>query len=101
MNYINSVVVASSEVLSSDIGGESVILNLNSGIYYSLTQVGATVWNFIQTPKTVEEILDLILQEYEVDSAQCEQDLLVLLEELLASDLIEVKEVAVKDEAIA
>jgi hypothetical protein len=63
--------------------------------------VGATVWNFIQTPKTVEEILDLILQEYEVDSAQCEQDLLVLLEELLASDLIEVKEVAVKDEAIA
>ena len=44
----NSIVVAAKERTSSDLGGEAVILNLKSEVYYPLNPVGASVWNLSQ-----------------------------------------------------
>ncbi len=93
---MSSSVVATSEQASSDLEGEAVILNLKSGAYYGLNAVGASIWNLIQQPRTVSEIRDTLLAEYEVDSEQCDRELLALLQQLEAEGLIEVK-----DEAIA
>ncbi len=92
----NTVIVASTDQISSDLGGESVILDTKSGIYYGLNEVGASIWNLIQEAKTVEQIHNFILEEYEVDYSECEGDILALIQELLAIGLIKVK-----DEAIA
>lgn len=90
----SSIVVAIQEQVSSDLAGESVILHLKSGVYYGLNDIGAQIWNLIQQPKTVRELRDSILQEYEVEPAQCESDLLALLQDLAAAELIEVKDEA-------
>ena len=87
-----SIVVVSNHQISSNLSGEAVILNLNSGIYFGLNEVGATIWNLLQKPISIGEIRDAIVEEYEVEMAQCEQDLLSLLEDLLAAKLIEVRE---------
>ena len=86
-----AVIVAAKEQISSDLAGESVILQLSTGIYYGLNQVGASIWNLIQESKTVEEIKNAILEEYEVEPEQCDRDLLALLQELESKGLIEVK----------
>ena len=91
MNLAYSSVVASKDQVSSDLGGEAVILNLKSGVYYSLNEVGVSIWNLIQQPKTVDEIRNAILAEYEVEPEQCDHDLLKLLQELVTVGLIEVK----------
>jgi hypothetical protein len=62
-----SVIVAASEQLSSNMGGETVILNLADSTYYGLDPVGTRVWDLVQEPKTVREVVDTLLQEYEVD----------------------------------
>ncbi len=62
-----SVVVAANEQLSSNMGGETVILNLADSTYYGLDPVGTRVWDLVQEPKTVREVVDTLLQEYEVD----------------------------------
>ncbi|MEM9510783.1 MAG: PqqD family protein, partial [Cyanobacteria bacterium P01_E01_bin.35] len=59
--------------------------------YYGLNNVGVSVWNLIQEPKTVMEIRDTILEEYDVESEQCSQDLFRLLKELSVVGLIKVK----------
>jgi Coenzyme PQQ synthesis protein D (PqqD) len=84
----SSIVVASSEQISSDLGDEAVILNLKSGVYHGLNEVGARVWSFIQQAKSVKEILEMLLQEYEVNVEQCNNDLIALLSDLLAAELI-------------
>ena len=88
---LDSMVVASSEQLASDLAGEVIILDLKSGIYYGLNSVGARIWSLLQEPRTVCEIRDIILDEYEVDPDRCEQDLMAVLSELLSRALIEVK----------
>jgi hypothetical protein len=88
---MNTIVVAVQGQVSSDLGGEVVILSLEDGIYYGLDEVGARVWSLIQTPTAVASIRDAILEEYDVDAPQCEHDLLALLDDLAARGLVEVR----------
>jgi hypothetical protein len=86
-----SIVVAAKEQVSSDLAGEAVILDVKSGVYYGLNEVGARLWNLIQQPKTVSEIRDAIVAEYEIEPELCDRDLKALLQQLEASGLIEVR----------
>jgi hypothetical protein len=85
-----SNVVAAKNQICSDLAGETVILQLTSGVYYGLDAVGTWIWNQIQVPRPVYAIRDALLAEYEVDVQQCEQDLLDLLRHLAQVGLIEV-----------
>lgn len=87
-----SIVKAASDQVSSDLSGEVVILDLKSGVYYGLDTVGARVWQFIQEPLTVSEILSALLDEYDVEPSRCERDLLALLEQLSHRGLIEISD---------
>jgi hypothetical protein len=90
MVEVYSIVVAAKEQVSSDLAGEAVILDFKSGVYYGLNEVGARIWNLIQQPKTVSEIRDAIVAEYEIEPEVCDRDLKALLQQLEASGLIEV-----------
>jgi hypothetical protein len=85
-----SIVVAASNQISSDLGGEAVVLNLQSGVYHGLNEVGARIWNLIQQPKSVLDVKQRLLSEYEVEPEVCTLDLLELLHNLEVAGLIEV-----------
>ncbi|BDA71996.1 conserved hypothetical protein [Rivularia sp. IAM M-261] len=87
----SSVIVASTEQISSDLGSEAVILNLKSGVYHGLNEVGASIWKLIQEPKTIIEIEQKLLEEYDVEPQQCHSDVIALVEELLAAELVVIK----------
>ena len=87
----NSVITAAKEQVSSELVGEAVILNLKSGVYYGLNEVGNRTWNLIQKPKTVKGIKNTLLAEYEVEPESCEHDLMALLQDMAAAGLIDVR----------
>jgi hypothetical protein len=86
-----SRIAISADQVSCDLAGEVAILSLRNSVYYGLDPVGASVWNLIQQPKTFAEIRDALLDMYEVDSAQLESDLQVLLGELSEQGLIDIQ----------
>ena len=83
--------MAANDQVSSDLGGEVAILDLKAGVYYGLDAVGARIWSLIQEPITVNEIRDILLEEYEVEPERCEHDLLALLRRLADEGLVEVR----------
>jgi hypothetical protein len=87
----DSVVVVSQDQVSSDLAGESVILNLKDGTYYGLNELGSVIWEFIQEPKTVADICESILQEYEVDADTCNSSVQALLSDLVNAQLVEIQ----------
>lgn len=87
----SSVVVAADHQTSTEVDGESVILDLEEGVYYGLNPVGARIWKEIQEPTAVEEITAAILAEYDVNAEQCREDVISLLQNLKENDLIEVQ----------
>ena len=91
-NLLNpdSCIKVRKNVLSSNVAGEAVILNVNSNIYYGLDEVGAFLWNKLKKPGTIKDLLVFLADEYDVKPDECESDLYELLGNLLAADLIEV-----------
>lgn len=86
-----TVVVAAEEQVSADLAGEAAVLNLKNGVYYGLNAVGARIWNLLQQARTVNEIRDHLLAEYDVEGVRCEADLYALLEKLAAEGLIKIR----------
>lgn len=85
-----SVVVAAKDQVSCNLDGEIAILSVAKGTYYGLDLIGAQVWGLLQEPRSIAEICDAILQEYEVEPERCHRDLLALLERLWIEGLVEV-----------
>ena len=89
----NSIVAVSKDQVSSDLGeGEVAILNLRGGMYYGLDAVGARIWNLLQEPKTVGEIRNILVNEYDIEPERCERDLLALLRRLVDEGLAEFRD---------
>jgi hypothetical protein len=86
----NTVVVATSEQVSCAVADESVILGLKNSVYYGVNPVGASVWKLLQKQRSVAELRDAVLEEYDVEKERCERDLLDLLGKMHAEGLIEV-----------
>jgi hypothetical protein len=87
----SAIVRVAPEQLSRDLDGEIIILNLCTGTYYGLEHVGARIWGLIQEPRTVAQLRDALVAEYEVSREQCDIDLQRLLQELLRTGLITVE----------
>lgn len=88
---LKTIVVATRENVSCALGQEAAILHMRSGVYYGLDPVGARVWKLLDRPRSVEYLQAAILEEYEVEPAKCEGDLLLLLERLRTEGLIETR----------
>ena len=88
---LHTVVVASAEQISCPLGEEAAILNLKSSVYYGMNPVGARVWELLKQPKSVGELRDVLVDEYEVDHERCSRDLLTLLQKMREEGLIEVR----------
>jgi hypothetical protein len=85
-----SRVIVSQDQVSCDLSTEAVLLNLKSGVYFGLNTVGKNIWKLIQEPRTLEEIREVLLEEYDVEPKRCEKDILELLQELSTHGLIDI-----------
>jgi hypothetical protein len=88
---LDSIVVVSSDQVSGDLQeGDLAILNLKDGVYYGLNPVGSRIWSLLQAPKSVAEIRDTLLAEYNVETDVCTRELIDLLSHLSSRQLIEI-----------
>jgi hypothetical protein len=86
----SSVVVAASHTTSADVDGESVILDLDDGVYYGLNSSGSRIWKKLQEKRTVKELIDEVTKEYDISRSECEDDILSLLQILKENNLINI-----------
>jgi len=85
-----SVVVASDGITSTEIEGESILLDLEEGVYYGLNSVGGAIWEKIQEPVPIEDIVRAITDAYDVERGQCREDVLALVADLQENGLVDV-----------
>ncbi|MEO0434774.1 MAG: lasso peptide biosynthesis PqqD family chaperone [Cyanobacteria bacterium J06656_5] len=89
---LTAIISTTPDQIASELGGEAVILNLSTGQYYGLNEVGARVWELIQQPCTVDSILHNLLEEYDVQPDVCKRDLTKILVDMKEACLIEVSD---------
>jgi Coenzyme PQQ synthesis protein D (PqqD) len=80
------------DVLSRNLDGDTVLLDLESGTYFGLDAVGTRIWELVGQNQPLSTILEIILDEYDVDEQRARTDLLELLDALMAKGLIRATE---------
>ena len=85
---LESQVFLEEDVVSRELDGEAVILNLESGTYFGLDPVGTRIWALLQKNGSLRETFETLLQEYEVAPNRLEEDLLRLVKELHGKGLL-------------
>ncbi len=88
----DSTVYRNPEMLSSNMDGEKVMMSIENGEYYGLNQIGSRIWELIETPKTIDDLVGKLTDEFDVSPEICENDVMVFLRELLEKNLITVND---------
>lgn len=88
MNSFNCFQVNNPNVIHEVIDGEVVIVNLNTGNYYSLEKLGAFIWSFIDTAAALSQITDAVADRYEGNRKDIENAINQLVNQLVEEDLI-------------
>jgi hypothetical protein len=78
------------EVLISEVGGESVLLNLRSERYFGLDEIGTDMWAALTASGSVSGACETLLAKYDVDASRLRQDLEALVKNLTEHGLLEV-----------
>ena len=78
----------SSEVLTQEVGGETVILDLKSESYFGLDEVGTRIWQLLQEQDDIQAITATMLNEYDVEEKQLEKDIQDLLTQLNKAGIV-------------
>ncbi|MBC7260572.1 MAG: PqqD family protein [Chloroflexi bacterium] len=90
MATLESRVTIGKEVLFQDLGGEAVLLNLESGKYYGLDEVGTRMWSLLIEHGQVKGAYTALLAEYDVSEERLEEDLLHFVDELVSHGLLQI-----------
>jgi hypothetical protein len=85
---LDASVVATERQLSTTLADEVIILGLDDSMYYGLTGTGTRIWELLQAPRTIEEIVRTIVAEFDVERDRVEADLDALLADLQSRGLI-------------
>ncbi len=73
----------------ANLGEETVLLNSESGVYFSLNEVGGFIWERLsEEARTYEDLVDSVMAEYDTDEAACRKDIQDILEEMEKEKLV-------------
>jgi len=74
----------------SDMGEEKVMLSVESGKYYNFGNVGGKIWDLMEESITINQLVITLIDIYDVEQNQCEQQVFSFIEQLLEEKLIEI-----------
>lgn len=88
---LDSQTVVPDHVLFQEASGSAALLNLNSETYFGLDEVGTAMWQALEQTDSVGAATSVLVERYDIAPAVLQADILRLVRELRAHDLIEIR----------
>lgn len=79
----------STDVQDANVDGETVLLNLSSGHYYTLNRLGSVIWEHCTGHNTISDIHAKLCNRFEVGPERALNDLIVLINQLIQEGLLQ------------
>ena len=90
MLTINSIVYKNDNSIESKIDDEIVLLNLDNDDYYSMDSIGSDIWKELADKVSVNSIVKILLQKYDVNRETCTKHTLNFLNSLYEKQIISI-----------
>jgi Coenzyme PQQ synthesis protein D (PqqD) len=85
-----TVVKKSANQVSCVLNEEAAVLNLDRALYFGLSGVAAHIWDALQEPRSVAEICDGVMMQFDVASEVCRADVASFVISMRDAGLVEI-----------
>lgn len=85
-----SILQANTDVLASQVNGETLMMDIEQDRYFSLDAIGSDVWARLAQPVAVEALCEGLARDYTVGAERLREDVHALLERMLERGLIRI-----------
>ncbi|MFM2480630.1 PqqD family peptide modification chaperone [Celerinatantimonas sp. YJH-8] len=85
---LNATVYRNPESVFSDIDGDVVMMDINTGHYLGLNTVASQIWYLLEQPLTVATLIENLGEQFDAPLSQIEQDVQTFLQELIEQQLV-------------
>jgi hypothetical protein len=92
MLTLNSIIQRDPEVIAAEADRDLIMVSIATGHYYGVSDVAREIWDAIESPKRVADLVNDLTTRYNIDSGSCEEQTLTFLEALLGEGLLQVKD---------
>lgn len=77
------------DILSANVDDDLVMMSIQAGNYYNIGGVGTFIWELLAEPRSIDELVDGIMADYDVERERCAADVGAFVQELVRLKLIE------------
>ena len=83
-----TIIARSPSVLTSEVDGEIIMMSIGQGRYFGLNDIASDIWQRIDPPRAFDDLVDQLAAAYSADRATIAADVLALLGEMLARNVV-------------
>ncbi len=87
----DSILQRAEHVTFEVVADEAILIDITTGTYFSLNEVGTEFWEMLDGEQTIEQHAAIIAAKYEVEREMVVADLLDLAEEMAKDKLIHIQ----------
>ena len=91
MEFKDEIFKIVDDIVVSEINNESVILNLKTGIYFQVNELGSYIVSQLNQYSTFESLNNKITEDFDVAPNKSEKDLLTFIKDLKSKGLLHYK----------
>jgi hypothetical protein len=96
-SHFEQIFVRSQSVVSRRVAGETLIVPVRGKVgdlasIYSFNQTGSLIWQSLESPKGLAELVGVVEQEYAINHEQANRDVKQFLNDMLSADLVQIRE---------
>ncbi len=92
MLTLNSIIQRDPEIIAAEADQDLIMVSIATGHYYGVADVAREIWDAIERPKKVADLINDLTASYQIDCSLCEDETLSFLETLLDEGLLQVKD---------
>ncbi|WP_404392340.1 PqqD family protein [Pseudoalteromonas phenolica] len=85
---LNSTVSRKDDVLDCNVDNETVLMSMDTGSYISTNKQAAIIWELIEQPKNITDIVKALTLSFDVDTEQCKSDVLSFIANMQKENLV-------------
>jgi len=89
---LQSVISRNPEIIHSVMDDEVVMMSVDQGLFFGIDNIGSHIWELLETPKKVEEVIAELAKHYDVELELCTKDTLNFLNDMLLKKVILIEE---------
>ena len=86
------LLVQHDQVAAKTFDDDVILINLATGVYYTIETIGSSIWKLVAKQYSVSEIATALSDGFEVSVEQARHDLGVLVAQLVQEELVTVSE---------